>query len=183
MATYTIVKNGVVDNVIEADMDYINTVHSDDIVIKGSYPIGYLFKDDHFVSPEVLTVPIDDVVGIPVITPKPVAPLSNLVIDSPANKVGDIYWLQRDTDAVVTADLALPDGEYMIMAERVANATNVIDDVRFVATILNGKFTMTVHFPITGNYLLTAKRMNEGLDRINSPVHLSFDDVEFDIYV
>jgi hypothetical protein len=181
MARYTIVKNGVVDNVIEADEVYIQDNHSEDTVILGEYPIGYLFTDGHFVSPVSIPVDTNDVINTE--SPKPIAPLTNLVIDSPANKVGDIYWLERDTDAVVTGDLALPDGEYMIMAERVANATNVIDDVRFVATILNGKFTMTVHFPITGNYLLTAKRMNEGLDRIGSPVHLSFDDVEFDIYV
>ena len=114
---------------------------------------------------------------------KTVVPLTNLTIDSPAILTGNIYWLQNDTDAVVTGDLALPDGDYMIMAERVINATTVVDDVRFVASIASGVFTMTVNFPVTGNYLLSAKRMNEGLDRIGSPVHLSFDDVEFDVSV
>lgn len=113
----------------------------------------------------------------------PVLPLTNLVIANPAKLVGDIYWLAKDTDAVITGELALPDGDYMIMAERVINATTVVDDVRFVSTVANGVFTMTVNFPIPGNYLLSAKRMNEGLDRISSPVHLSFDDVEFDVFV
>ena len=114
---------------------------------------------------------------------KPVLPLTSLAIASPATLTGDIYWLAKDTDAAVTGDLALPDGDYMIMAERVINATTVVDDVRFVASIASGVFTMTVNFPVTGNYLLSAKRMNEGLDRIDSPVHLSFDDVEFDVFV
>ncbi|MGV2871581.1 hypothetical protein [Colwellia sp. E150_009] len=181
MAQYTIVKNGVVDNVIEATEEYIIENHNNDIAILGSVPIGYLFKDDHFIPPETLPIDVNDIVGVP--SHKPVLPLSNLSIASPATLTGNIYWLAKDTDAVVTGDLALPDGDYMIMAERVVNAKTVVDDVRFVATIASGVFTMTVNFPIPGNYLLSAKRMNEGLDRIGSSVHLSFDDVEFDIFV
>ena len=93
-------------------------------------------------------------------TVKPIVPLSNLVLALPAQLVGNIYWLEQGVSANVTADLALPDGQYMIMAEQIVytkTSVEVQGDVRFIATILNGIFTMTVKFPETGNYLLTAK--------------------------
>jgi len=120
----------------------------------------------------------------PVITsPKPIVPMTNLVVSSEATLTGSIYWLTKDVVATVTADLALPDGEYMIIAERVVDATQVIDDTRFVATVLNGELTMTVSFETTGNYVFSADRMNKGLDRIGAPMHLGFDTIEFDIHI
>jgi len=181
MARYTIVKNGVVDNVIEADETYILDNHSEDTVIKGEYPIGYLFTDGHFTSSVSIPININDVVNVA--SPKPVVPMTNLVVSSEATLTGNIYWLTKDITATVTADLLLPDGEYMIIAERVVDATQVIDDTRFVATVADGVLTMVVKFEVTGNYLFSATRMNKGLDRIGSPVHLSFDDVEFDIHI
>jgi len=181
MATYTIVKNNIIDNVIEADEAYIAANHSEDLVIKGDYPVGYIYSEGIFSSPEKIVVPVEDIIGVA--SPKPVLPMTNLVVSSEAILTGNIYWLTKDVAATVTADLALPDGEYMIIAERVVDATQVIDDTRFVATVAEGVLTMTVKFEVTGNYLFSATRMNKGLDRIGSPVHLSFDDVEFDVYV
>ena len=82
-----------------------------------------------------------------------------------------------------TGDIALPDGDYMMMAEKVVNGSIVVDDERMKATVLNGSLSMNVSFPNAGNYIISAKRLNEGFDRIGAGIHLSFDDIEFDVYV
>ena len=172
--------------VIEADETFILANYNNDVVIEGRYKIGDLFVDGHFVSPSKVAVDVNKIVattGYTGVTDKPILDLTNLTIPAPAQLVGNIYWLQSDTLATITADVALPDGDYMIMAERVVDGDRVVDDVRFKATVTSGALTMPVSFPVAGNYLISAKRLNEGLDRIGSPVHLGFDDVEFDIYV
>lgn len=45
MALYTIVQDGVVVNVIEADEAYIHSEHQNDIVILGDYPLGFIYAD------------------------------------------------------------------------------------------------------------------------------------------
>lgn len=63
MSKYAIVQNNVVTNVIEADEAYILTNHMDDIVIFGDIPIGYIFKGDHFISPEIVAFDVANVVA------------------------------------------------------------------------------------------------------------------------
>ena len=55
MATYTIVKNGVVDNIIEADDAFILVNHTNDIAVRGRIPIGWVYKDGSFSSPTLIT--------------------------------------------------------------------------------------------------------------------------------
>jgi len=116
------------------------------------------------------------------VTPTPILPLTNINI---ANAVlhGSIYWIAENTAMTITGDVALPDGDVMVMAERVVDASHVVDDARFIANIANGVMTMNVKFVSTGNYKFSADRLNRGLDRIGAGVHLSFDDIEFDVYV
>jgi hypothetical protein len=113
---------------------------------------------------------------------KPVLSLTNIAITS-AQLVGSIYWVSENTLMAITGEVALPNGEYMVMAERVIDATQVVDDARFKATVLNGVMTINATFKITGNYKFSAERLNRGLDRIGAGVHLAFDDIEFDVYV
>ncbi len=63
MTKYTIVKNGVVDNVIEADENYILANHDDDVVILGNAPTGYLFVDGHLISPDKIPVDVNTIVA------------------------------------------------------------------------------------------------------------------------
>ena len=172
MAIYTLVVNGVATNTIEADSQFINTHYDNDGAVLGSFPRGTPFSNGELVVP-LIPKPI----------PKPILPLTNVSIASPANLVGAIYWLQKDTLATISGDVALDDGDYMIIAERVINGSTVVDDARFKATILNGVMSMPINFASVGNYIMSAKRLNEGLNRIGSPVNLSFDSVEFDIHI
>lgn len=111
-----------------------------------------------------------------------ILPLTNVVITN-AVLHGSIYWITENAPMVITGNVALPDGDYMLMAERVVDATQVVDDARFIATVLTGVMTINVTFKSTGNYKFSSARLNRGLDRISAGVHLAFDDIEFDVYV
>lgn len=124
----------------------------------------------------------DGIEDIPEVEPAPVIPLSNLEVANAA-KVGDIYWVQEGVSMTITGDCDLPDGSLIVMAEQVVDATNAISDTRFKADIANGVVTLTAKFDKSGNYMITASRVNRGLDRIGAGVNLSFDDIEFDVYV
>lgn len=113
---------------------------------------------------------------------KPVVSLTNTLVTG-AELVGDIYWAVEGTILTITGDCALPDGDLIVMAEQVVDATNVVSDSRFKAVFLGGQLSITARFDKSGNYMITQERINRGLDRINSPVNLSFDKLEFDIYV
>ncbi|WP_462171150.1 hypothetical protein [Pseudoalteromonas xiamenensis] len=96
---------------------------------------------------------------------------------------GGIYWLPTDTAFTITANAKdVPDNRLMVMVEKVVDATRAIDDERFVATVKKGKLSLTGSFDKTGNYTLSAKRLNEGLERIEMPFRVSFPTVEFDVY-
>lgn len=112
----------------------------------------------------------------------PVIPLTGVVVMG-AETVGSIYWAQEGVALTITGSCALPDGELIVMAEQVVDAVNVVSDSRFKAVFADGVLSITARFDKSGNYMITQERINRGLDRINSPVHLSFNKIEFDIYV
>lgn len=118
-------------------------------------------------------------VDVPV---KPVVKITNIKIPV-AELKGSIYWIRKDLPLIITADCPLPNGELMVMVERVINGSNTVDDVRIKAVISEGVMSMSFIFDTSGNYIFRASRLNEGLDRINEPYHLSFDDVEFDVFI
>ncbi len=115
------------------------------------------------------------------VLPVAVLPLTNVVIS--VSLIGAIYWVQENDVVTITGDISLPDGEYIVMAERMVDATKAVDDVRFKAIVANGAMTINAKFAQAGNYLISAERVNRGLDRIGTGVHLSFDSIEFDVYV
>ncbi len=114
--------------------------------------------------------------------PKTVIPLTNVQVTG-AEVNGSIYWAQEATALVITGDCALPDSELIVMAECVVDATKVVADTRFKAVFVDGKLTINARFDVPGNYVITQERINRGLDRIGQPIHLGFDQIEFDIYV
>ncbi|TMP46403.1 hypothetical protein CWB96_12995 [Pseudoalteromonas citrea] len=111
--------------------------------------------------------------------------LTNTTVTSPsAQLIGNIWWLPKDEPFTITANAeGLPDGGLMVMVERVINATQPVDDIRFVANIQNGQITMQGKFEQSGNYIITAERLNAGLERIGAPFRLAFDTLELDAYV
>ena len=112
----------------------------------------------------------------------PILPLTNVVIVG-AEIAGAIYWAQEGVTLTITGDCDLPDSELIVMAEQVIDAKTVVSDSRFKATFALGKLSITARFDKSGNYMITQDRINRGLDRIGAGVHLSFDTLEFDIYV
>lgn len=186
MSQFTVIRNNIVLDVFAADAAFMKEHYDADTVIEGVYPIGWINEDGTLRNPSSITLDPTkflDTTGYNPVFAGPTLPLTNVAISAPASLVGAIYWLRKDTLATVTANVGLPDDDYMIMAERVINGSTVVDDVRFKATVVGGVISMPVNFPIPGNYLISATRLNEGLDRIGAGVHLSFDSVEFDIYV
>lgn len=118
-------------------------------------------------------------------TPAPVLPvveLSNISIPA-ADLQGSIYWIAKDAPLVITADCPLPDGDLMVMVERVIDGSDTVDDIRTKAVISDGVMTLSFIFDTSGNYIFRESRLNEGLVRIGGGFQLSFDDIEFDVFV
>lgn len=109
-------------------------------------------------------------------------PVTNVLV-SGVNKVGDIWWVQVGSTWTLTADVPMPDGQMMVMMERVVDGRQSVDDVRFIATITSGKLTIAGKFDQSGNYTISKERLNRGLERIKAPFRLDFTLVEFDAYV
>ena len=102
---------------------------------------------------------------------------------SGASKQGDIWWIPQGQPFKLTGNVQLPNGQMMVMVERVVDADKPIDDVRFIATIQDGQLTLPGVFEKSGNYVISAERLNRGLERIGMPIKLVFDTVEFDAFV
>ncbi|MBD1582806.1 hypothetical protein [Pseudoalteromonas sp. S16_S37] len=115
----------------------------------------------------------------------PTITLSNVSVGSTnARLIGKIWWVPQYEQFTITAQAeGLPNGGLMVMVERVINASTPVDDVRFQALIKDGQVTMTGKFELSGNYIITANRLNAGLERIGAPFRLSFETMEFDAYV
>ncbi|MEL0639107.1 hypothetical protein V6260_00610 [Pseudoalteromonas aliena] len=96
---------------------------------------------------------------------------------------GGIWWLPINKQFTLTANARLEDMEMMIIIERVVNGSDVIDDLRAKASIVDGLITITSKFAQSGNYQITSERLNAGLEAVNAPFRLAFSKVEFDAYV
>lgn len=109
-------------------------------------------------------------------------PVTNVMVTG-AIKVGNIWWVPVGTVWTLTANVPMPDGQMMVILERVVDGQTSVDDVRFVASMSNGQLTINGKFDASGNYTISSERLNRGLERIGMPIRLSFDMVEFDAYV
>jgi len=117
-----------------------------------------------------------------------------------AEKVGDIYWIPKNTDFVISADitdtdssgLILTDGtvsKLMVMAERLVDDISAGDDIRMIAEIADIgdglKLILNCNFETTGNYKIDVNRLNRGLERINKGYRVAMDPsfLEFDSHL
>lgn len=113
----------------------------------------------------------------------PVIDITNISVTYTSGQyVGKIHWVPVNTLVTITANVSLPDSEFMVMFEYMVNADEVIKDVRRPATIVNGVMTLQVLFKDTGNPVLSSERLNKGLGIIGAPFRLSDFRVEFDVY-
>ena len=119
------------------------------------------------------------------VTETPVIELTNVQVTSTNAQLGagNIWWIPQGETFTLTGDVSLPDADMMIIIERVASGNTVIDDLRAKASIVNGVVTINAVFTQSGNYRITADRLNEGLRAINADFELAFDKIEFDSYI
>ena len=119
--------------------------------------------------------------SLPVVE-NPVVDITGVTITG-ATLNGNIYWAPKGGNISLQASGALPDGQLMLVIEKSVSAgSRVVDDTRIIVDIANGVLTASFSLPATGNWFVTAARVNQGLDYIGVPLALSFDTIEFDIH-
>lgn len=97
--------------------------------------------------------------------------------------LGNIYTINPSTSVTIEADVALPNTIMTIMfVELGTNDEWLNAKYRFDATIQNGKLNLPVKLPV-GNFILSCKRINQGLDYVNAGFHLEFEDIQFNCIV
>ncbi|WP_372831004.1 hypothetical protein [Pontibacterium sp.] len=111
-----------------------------------------------------------------------VFPVTSVAINN-AQLVGQIWWVQKAEPITLTASCSIPNGSMIVMVERIINASEVVDDIRFKADIAGGVLTISGVFDQSGNYQITEDRINAGLDRIGAGFNISMDRIEFDVFV
>jgi len=111
-------------------------------------------------------------------------PLTNIaIVGGDTTKVGDIWWVPKNQSIVISGDIGLEAATLMVMAEKVVDADKAVDDERFLAVIdAAGKLSVSAVFENTGNYLISAERLNRGLKRIDKNIALVFPPIELDVY-
>lgn len=111
----------------------------------------------------------------------PVVPAENVVVFGQTLQLrGNIYWVDVGHIVTIEADVALPDIEMNVMFDKVVRGGVVTADLRRTIFIRNGRLSLRVTFKQSGNYVLSAERLNEGLAGINAPFRVAFKRLEFD---
>ena len=136
---YTIVKNGVVDNVIDADEAFIIANYSNDIVVEGRYPAGYLFQEGYFISPTKIAVDVNTIVATasymnPAITVITVAAMKSRIFAEEFDAIQaspDIYVKKIWDDLGSSLYIDLNDTRFIqgvsYILANLANVPNVLD--------------------------------------------------------
>ena len=136
---------------------------------------------------------------VPQVTEKPCINVPDISVvgistspSSQCKKIGEIWWLDKATGFRATGMPVIPDAikplfanetAFVLMAEKVIDGDTPQGDVRFKATLKDDGFTLqsTAGFAESGNYIIRAKRLNEGLNRIKAPFKVDFKTIEFDV--
>lgn len=115
---------------------------------------------------------------------KPVLTISDISLNCPIEN--GIWQLDTEQVAVLTATTQVPPGSFTAIVEKIVRG-QPDGDLRFKATIVAGENGNTLSLPLyfkdTGNYQISAERLNLGLDQINQPFHVTFDKVDIDVVV
>lgn len=115
---------------------------------------------------------------------KLVLPINGIAIDAPKN--GNIWKVGTKTVVSLTANTLIPVGNFTAIVERVVRG-EVKADFRFDANVVVGEgvnqLVMPLYFEDSGNYQITPERLNQGLDEIGLPFHVSFTKVDIDVIV
>ena len=115
---------------------------------------------------------------------KLVLPINAISIDKPKN--GTIWKIGTKQVATLTANTLIPAGQFTAIVERVVRG-QVVEDLRFDAQIIQGEtvnqLVLPLYFESSGNFQISAERLNQGLDEVELPFHVSFEKVDIDVVV
>lgn len=92
------------------------------------------------------------------------------------------FWLEVGNSVQIGADVALPNGEIMVMVERMVRGSTAVSDIRRPVVINNGRLTLTFTPRETGLFVLDAARLNAGLIADGHDFQVAFPTHEFDVY-
>lgn len=119
-------------------------------------------------------------------TPFPVLQIQNIAISNGRLDDAGIWNVKTKTVLELTAVTMLPSGEFTAIIQKVVNKEPV-DDIRYDATITVGDIESTLSLPLyfeeSGNYVITAERLNQGLAEINKPFRVAFPKVDINVTV
>lgn len=116
---------------------------------------------------------------------KPLFQILNISVSGHKRVRDGIYDLPENALVTITGEIQMEDtvDPMVIMIEKLKDGVTPVDDsLRFEATINSSVFTLPIKLP-TGNFLLSAERLNKGLDNLNKGFHVAFDSIEFDSIV
>ena len=115
---------------------------------------------------------------------KLVLPINAISIDKPKN--GSIWKIGTKQVATLTANTLIPAGQFTAIVERIVRGV-VVEDLRFDAQIVQGEgvnqLVLPLYFESSGNYQISAERLNQGLDEVELPFHVNFEKVDIDVVV
>jgi len=143
---------------------------------------------------ELQTYPLNDTLVPRAVLPTiPCIKVGDIQVTGPeCEKAGDIWWINKETAFTVLGTPEIPESikssftaptPFVLMAELVIDGSDTQKDVRFKATLEEGKFKLisASGFKESGNYIIRAERLNEGLERIEAPFRVEFETIEFDV--
>jgi hypothetical protein len=119
-------------------------------------------------------------------TPYPVLQIQNIAISNSRLDDAGIWNVKTKTILELTATTLLPAGEFTAIIQKVVNK-QPIDDIRYDATITvdggQSLLSLPLYFEESGNYTITAERLNKGLAEINRPFRVAFPTVDINVTV
>lgn len=119
-------------------------------------------------------------------TQYPVLQIQNIAINNSRLDDAGIWNVKTNTVLELTATTMLPSGEFTAIIQKVVNK-EPINDIRYDATIVAGDVESTLSLPLyfeeSGNYVITAERLNQGLAEINKPFRVAFPKVDINVTV
>lgn len=113
----------------------------------------------------------------------PVFPVTNVQTTADTMRLVDgSHWVEVKKTITITAAVALPNSEIMLMIEKIVSGNQPVDDIRRTVLIQDGQLQLQFTPKVSGNYLISAARLNAGLAQKGKEYRLAFDDVEFEVY-
>lgn len=116
--------------------------------------------------------------------------------DTPLTGLGDVYYANKNTDIIITADVVDNEGELQINIDQTllgfppllklpvnkyigGESGEVVDEVYFNATLTEGVLTATGKIPSSGDWKLTTERLNKSIEAIGGSFKIDRQNITF----